>query len=93
MAARIDRRHSELVRQRIQTSIILERVHQHFIGELELTASQLKAAEMLLDRSVPKLAQVQHVGDEEGGPIQHSLTVEFVNERGTEADDSVPAQT
>jgi hypothetical protein len=31
-------------------------------------------------------------GDEDGGPIQHSLTVEFVNERGTEANDSVPAE-
>lgn len=90
MAARIDRRHSELVRQRIQTSVIVDRLHQHMLGELEMTATQLRAAELLLDRSVPKLAQVQHVGDEEGGPIQHSVAVEFVNERRPEADDSVP---
>jgi hypothetical protein len=77
MAARIDRVHSERVRQRIQTSVIVERLHQHMMGELEMTSTQLRAAELLLDRSVPKLAQVQHVGDEEGGPIALSLAVAY----------------
>lgn len=40
------------------------------MGELELTQIQVKAIEALLDRSVPKLSQIQHVGDEES-PVAH----------------------
>ena len=69
MAARLNRRHSDEVRQKIQASVIIERLNRHFHGELELTAQQLKSAEMLLDRSVPKLSQIQHTG-EDGGPVQ-----------------------
>lgn len=68
MAARLNRKHSEEVRAKIQASVILTRLHKHVMGELELTATQVRAAETLLDRSVPKLSQIQHTGDE-GGPI------------------------
>lgn len=74
MAARLNPRHTEQVRQKIQASVIIERLHRHFNGELELTSSQLKSAEMLLDRSVPKLSQIQHTG-EDGGAIQFSEIV------------------
>lgn len=73
MAARHDRIHSERVRERIKTTLLLERVQGHALGEVEMTPSQLQAAFGLLDRTVPKLSQVQHVGDEEGGPIVHRV--------------------
>lgn len=79
MAARLDRRHSELSRERIKTTLLLDRVQNHALGELEMTPSQLTAAFGLLDRTVPKLSQIQHVGDDDGGPIQHSHTVEWVS--------------
>jgi hypothetical protein len=79
MAARLNRRHSEQIRAKIQASVIVTRLHQHVLGEVEMTPSQVAAANSLLDRSVPKLSQIQHVGDEDGGPIQHSMTVEFVD--------------
>ena len=78
MAARINKRHSEEVRARIQASALVNRLHGHAMGEVEMTSSQIAAAVALLDRSVPKLAQVQHVGDGENGEIEHSLRVEFV---------------
>jgi hypothetical protein len=64
MAARLSRQHSEQVRQKIQASVIIDRLTKHVNGELELSATQVAAANSLLDRSVPKLAQIQHVGDE-----------------------------
>lgn len=70
MAARLNRRHSDEVRAKIQASVLIQRLQSHAMGELEMTASQIKAAEALLDRSVPKLSQIQHVGDEEGGPVR-----------------------
>jgi hypothetical protein len=79
MAARLHPRHSEQVRAKIQASVIVSRLHGHVMGKIDMTPSQVAAANSLLDRSVPKLSQIQHVGDEDGGPIQHSMTVEFVD--------------
>jgi hypothetical protein len=70
MAARLNKRHSDEVRARIQASLLVNRLHDCAMGELELTQIQVKAIEALLDRSVPKLSQIQHVGDEES-PVAH----------------------
>lgn len=77
MAARLNRHHSEEIRQKIQASNIIHRLQQHIDGEVEMTPTQVQAANALLDRSVPKLSQIQHVGDEEA-PIEHKLKVEFI---------------
>lgn len=77
MAARLNRHHSEEIRQKIQASVIIDRLEKHVKGELEMSATQIQAANALLDRSVPKLSQIQHVGDEEN-PIKLEATVKFV---------------
>lgn len=78
MAARLSRHHSETVRQKIQASVLVDRLHKHVMGQVEMTASQVKAAAELLDRSVPKLSQIQHVGDKDN-PVQSRVVVEFVS--------------
>lgn len=70
MAARIHKRHSDEIRAKIQASALVHRLHQCAMGEIELTNTQVNAINALLDRSVPKLSQIQHVGDEDGGPIR-----------------------
>lgn len=70
MAARLNKRHSDLVRAKIQASNLIHRLNQCAMGEVELTTVQLGAINSLLDRSVPKLSQIQHVGDDDGGPIR-----------------------
>lgn len=77
MAARLNRMHSEQVRAKIQASVIIQRLHSHLMGDLELTASQITAAQTLLDRSVPKLSQIQHTGDPDN-PLQTVARVELV---------------
>ncbi len=72
MAARIHKRHSDAIRAKIQSSNIITRLQKHFDGEVELSQTQLSAANTLLDRSVPKLSQIQHVGDEDK-PIAFEL--------------------
>ena len=76
MAARLNRMHSEQVRAKIQASVVVDRLHKHVMGEIEMTPSQVTAAQALLDRSVPKLSQIQHVGDE-NNPMQHAIRVTF----------------
>ncbi len=77
MAARLNPRHSETVRAKIQASVLIDRLQKHAEGKLEMTDSQIKAAQTLLDRSVPKLSQIQHVGDSEN-PVRQAITVEFI---------------
>lgn len=69
MAARLNRHHSEDVRSKIQASNIIARLQQHVDGFIELSATQVQAANSLLDRSVAKLSQIQHTGAD-GGPVQ-----------------------
>lgn len=77
MAARINRMHSEQVRAKIQAAVLVQRLHDHAMGTLEMSASQITAAQALLDRSVPKLSQIQHVGDPEN-PVVTASRIELV---------------
>jgi len=77
MAARLNPRHTEMVRTKIQAGVLIDRMHKHVMGTLELSATQVAAANSLLDRSVPKLSQIQHTG-ENGGPVELSLTVKGI---------------
>jgi hypothetical protein len=76
MAARLNRNHSEEIRAKIQASALITRLQSCALGELDLTPTQLNAINSLLDRSVPKLSQIQHVGDE-NNPMQHAIRVTF----------------
>lgn len=56
-------------RDKIRASVILERLDKHATGELEMTPTQVRAAEILLKKAVPDLATVTLQGDEDGGPV------------------------
>jgi hypothetical protein len=77
MAARLNKRHSDEVRAKIQASLLVNRLHSCAMGEIELTPTQVNAINSLLDRSVAKLSQIQHVGDEDE-PIVHKVVREIV---------------
>lgn len=74
MAARTRRiRLDESWREKIQTSMLINRLHQNAIGEIELTATQQKSIEILLRKSAPDLQAVTISGDEEN-PLEVTLT-------------------
>lgn len=77
MAARLNPRHSDQVRQKIQASNLIHRMQQCAMGEIDLTPTQISAINSLLDRSVAKLSQIQHVGDEDN-PIRVGVTLQVV---------------
>lgn len=70
MAARLNARHQEMVRDKIQASQLINRLQDHALGDVELSASQIKAIEILLKKSVPDLSTVQIGQDPESGPLQ-----------------------
>lgn len=66
MAARKTRvSHDQKTREKIQTSQLVNRLTNHALGETELTATQLRAIEILLKKTLPDLSSVEHKGDAE----------------------------
>lgn len=54
-------------RERIKSGVILTRLEQAALGEIEMSPSALKAAEIVLRKTLPDLARTEVTGDE-GGP-------------------------
>jgi hypothetical protein len=49
--------HSEVTRERIRATLLVERLQAHFFGKLELTMSQIRTAEILLRKVLPDLSK------------------------------------
>lgn len=78
MAARMRKSHQEDVRAKIQASQLVNVLQNHALGETEeLSASRLKAIEILLRKSVPDLSAVQMSGDEKN-PLRSVTKIELV---------------
>lgn len=76
MAARIRKKHQDEVRAKIQASQLINRLQNHANGKIEMTDTQIKAAKILLDKSISNAPT--EVSGIDGGPINASLTVKFV---------------
>ena len=66
MAARLNRLHSDAVRAKIQASQLINSLTNHVLGEKELSATQVRAAEILLKKSIPDLSSIEHSGEIDG---------------------------
>jgi hypothetical protein len=63
MAARI--RKTKLTdewKARIQAGVILDRLVKHVNGEVDMSSSQIKAADILLRKTIPDLARTEVTG-------------------------------
>ena len=50
---------AQSVRERIKTSMILNRLQDHTLGKCDLSNTQVRAAEILLRKTMPDLSQVE----------------------------------
>lgn len=60
----------------IRVSAIMNRLNQHIQGEVEMTATQINAAKIVLGKLVPDVNRTE-VSGPEGSSIPHALTVKF----------------
>jgi hypothetical protein len=74
MAARIRARHQDEIREKIRTSQLINRLTDCALGDVELTAQQLKSIEILLKKSLPDLSSVSIEGAGENGEIPVTFT-------------------
>lgn len=64
MAARINKTElHEKWREKIRISMILNRLRNHVAGRIEMTPTQVRAAEILLKKAMPDLASTEHTGE------------------------------
>lgn len=70
MAARINKVVlSEAWREKIRTSMLVNRLQNHAAGRIEMTQTQIRAAEILLRKRLPDLSATELSGPG-GGPIE-----------------------
>jgi len=63
MAARKTVKLSSEWRERIKAGEIIERMQRCALGEIEMTATQIRAAETLLRKALPDLSSVEYKGE------------------------------
>lgn len=74
MAARTNKiRLSDNWREKIKIGVIIDRMMKHVDGEVEMTNSQIKAAEILLRKVAPDLARTELTG-EDGNDMKIAVT-------------------
>ena len=56
-------RHTEATRKRIQASQLINRLHEHALGNVEMTATQVNAAKALINKVLPDLQSVEVEGE------------------------------
>ena len=68
------------VRSRIQTSMLLNRLRDHVVGKVELSPTQIRAAEILLKKSIPDLTatEVTHINKHANIDYSHEELVAFI---------------
>ena len=75
MAARFNLKHEQLTRDKIQTSMLVNRLNKFALDEensVRMTSDQVRAALGLLKKTIPDLAVTAHTGPD-GGPV-HVIT-------------------
>jgi len=68
---------SEAWKEKIRAGVIMDRLLSHVNGEVELSASQVAAAKILLGKIVPDVQRTVVTG-ENGGPIEHGVTLNVI---------------
>jgi hypothetical protein len=63
---------AEEVREKIKSTLIINKLENHILNNEEMSSSQVSAALGLLRKSVPDLSAIEHKGE-----IDHTLTVEI----------------
>lgn len=55
------REQSDLTRAKIKTSMLINRLQDHAEGKVEMTATQVKAAQVCLDRTMPVMSESLYI--------------------------------
>lgn len=71
MAAKPSAPYLQKIRERIKSTLLVEALTDHVLGDREMKNSQVTAAVALLRKVIPDMAQVEHTGE-----IQHKYAMQ-----------------
>lgn len=75
MAARLNPRHQQMVRDKIQATKLIELLQDYALGIVEeIPNGRMKAIEILLKKSVPDLSSVELSGDTDAPLVMKVIT-------------------
>ena len=84
MAERLRKRHQDEVRTKIQTSQLVNVLQDHALnGQTEISATRMKAIEILLRKSLPDLSSTE-ISGVDGGDIPIGVGITFVSPNSSE---------
>jgi hypothetical protein len=72
MAERLRKTHQDDVRAKIQTSQLINRLTDHALGAVELSATQVRAIEVLIRKTLPDL-QAMAIASGDGNELSDDL--------------------
>ncbi len=64
MSEKLNRRHADSVRKLIQTQRIVQEMDKHFMGEREMSSTQVRVGEIMLNKSIPNLQAIAEVNEQ-----------------------------
>lgn len=74
ITAKLNPRHQQLIRDKIQAGLLIEKLQRCALEGLELTSQQMKAIEILLKKSVPDLQSIEMTGDNDAPVVLKVIT-------------------
>ncbi|MDB4726111.1 hypothetical protein OAF54_01650 [bacterium] len=60
---KIGAKHSELARSKIRTGLLLKRLEDHALGEIELKPEQVQSIRILLGKAMPDMKSMEMIVD------------------------------
>ena len=84
MAARLNRRHQEMIREKIRASQLVNRLESHVLDDVDMSNTQIQAALGLLKKCVPDLRQSDDTLDIKGELGVRKIVAEYVDGGSTE---------
>lgn len=76
MAARLNPRNQESVKQKIQASQLVNRLQKHALGEIEMTPTQVDSAKFLLNKRISNAPTEMNLGGQQDNPINANIAIE-----------------
>lgn len=74
ITAKLNPRHQQLIRDKINAALLIEKLQDCALNGSVLTSQQMKAIEILLKKSVPDLQSIEMTGDNDAPVVLKVIT-------------------
>lgn len=80
--AELSRQRQEEFRQKVQVGVLADRLNKHVLGEIEMTATQVSAAKILIDKAVSNAPLDVNNNTTLSGTLHTKVEVHVIDPKG-----------